>query len=187
AVAMSIPTPAAAPAATTATTFKTDAYRAAVDEYRAAKQTPYKNVYVSYGENVTTAGEDFVPLQILVPKTAGLSADQDYVFFGEVVDAAGKPAAVYEEPAKLTASKEDLFFDKSLTLPPGKYRGTFGLAQNGKPVTMVATDLNVAGLDKAASGVSNLILSNNVYPLSEAQKPTDPFSFGGIKVVPKSD
>jgi GWxTD domain-containing protein len=187
AVAMSIPTPAAAPAATTPATFTTDAYRAAIDEYRAAKQSPYKNVYVTYAENVTTSGEDFVPLQIFVPKTAGLNADDSYVFFGQVDDAAGKTAAIYEEPAKLVASKDDLFFARSLTLPPGKYRGTFGLAQNGKPVTMVATDINVTGLDKAAPGVSNLILSNNVYPLTEAQKPTDPFAFGGIKVVPKSD
>jgi len=189
AVAMSIPTPATPAVATPAApaAFKTDAYRAAVDEYRAAKQSPYKNVYVTYGENVTPQGEDYVPVQIFVPKTAGLSADQDYVFFGRVDDASGNAAAIYEEPARLVASKDDFYFDKSLTLPPGKYRGTFGLAQAGKPVTMVATDLTVAGMDKDASGVSNLILSNNVYPLSEAQKPTDPFSFGGIKVVPKSD
>jgi GWxTD domain-containing protein len=188
AVPMSIPTPvAAAPAPAAPAAFKTDAYRAAVDEYRAAKQSPYKNAFVTYGENVTPAGEGYVPLQLFVPKTAGLSADQDYVFFGRVDDASGNAAAIYEEPAKLVASKDDFYFDKSLTLPPGKYRGTFGLAQAGKPVTMVSTDLNVTGLDKDASGVSSLILSNNVYPLSEAQKPTDPFSFGGIKVVPKSD
>lgn len=189
AVAMAIPAPMpAAPAANaTPTTFKTDAYRAAIDDYRAAKQSPYKNVYVSYGENVTPAGEDYIPVQLFVPKTAGLAADQDYVFFGQVEDATGKPVAVYEEPAKLTASKDDFFYSRSLTLPAGKYRGTFGLAQNGKPVTMVATDLTIAGLDKSAPGMSNLILSNNVYPLTEAQHPTDPFSYGGIKVVPKSD
>ncbi|MCU1348049.1 MAG: hypothetical protein JWO56_1079 [Acidobacteria bacterium] len=182
------PVPAAAAAAPAApTAFKTDAYRAAVDELRAAKQSPYKNVYLTYSENVTPKGESYVPVQIYVPKIAGLSADRDYVFFGQVDDASGKPAAIYEEPAKLLSSKDDFYFDKSLTLPPGKYKGTFGLAENGKPVTMVSTDLNVAGVDKDSSGISNLILSNNVFPLSEAQKPTDPYSFGGIKVVPKSD
>jgi len=186
-VAVAIPTPvvAAAPAAPAA--FKTDAYRAAVDELRAAKQSPYKNVYLTYSENVTPKGDYYVPVQLFVPKVAGLSADQDYVFFGQVDDASGKAAAIYEEPAKLLASKDDLYFDKSLTLPPGKYKGTFGLAQNGKPVTMLSADLNLAGVDKDAPGVSNLILSNNVFPLSEAQKPTDPYAFGGIKVVPKSD
>jgi GWxTD domain-containing protein len=180
-VAVAAPPPAAPMA------FKTDAYRAAVEEMRNAKQSPYKNVYVTYGEGVTPKGEGYVPVQLYVPKVAGLAGDQDYVFFGEVDDASGKPAAIYEEPAKLVASKDDYYFDKSLTLPAGKYKGTFGLAQNGKPVTLVSTDLNVTGFDKDATGISSLILSNNVFPLSEAQKPTDPFAFGGIKVVPKSD
>src|SRR5205807_7106367 len=99
----------------------------------------------------------------------------------------GKPAAILEEPAKLAASKDDLFFDKSLTLPPGKYKGTFGLAQGGKPVSMVSTELDVPAMEKDTAGVSPLILSNNVYALSVAQMPTDPYAFGGIKVVPKSD
>ena len=45
---------------------------------------------------------------------------------------------------------------------------------------MVSTDLNLAGLDKSAAGVSQLILSNNLYPLPSAQKPTDPYAFGGL-------
>jgi hypothetical protein len=104
-----------------------------------------------------------------------------------VEDESGKPAAVFEEPAKLMATKNDYFFDKSITLPPGKYKGTFGLAENGKPLSMVRQDLDLAALDKDAPAVSRLILSNNVYTLAEAQRPTDPFAFGGMKVVPKSD
>jgi len=51
----------------------------------------------------------------------------------------------------------------------------------------VRQDLDLATLDKDAPAVSRLILSNNVYTLAEAQKPTDPFAFGGMKIVPKSD
>jgi hypothetical protein len=48
--------------------------------------------------------------------------------------------------------------------------------------------MELAGtLDKSAAGVSPLILSNNVYPLSEAQAPDDPYAIGGLKVVPKGD
>ena len=73
-------------------------------------------------------------------------------------------------------------------LPAGKHKGVFGIAANGKPISMVSTDMNLAGsIDKDAPGISSLILSNNVYPLPTAQKPTDPFAFGGIKVVPKGD
>ena len=183
------PAQAAAPAApaapTYATTFKTPAYQTAVSEFEAAKTSPYKNLYVSWGEYVTPQGEYFVPVELYVPKAAGMDPAADLTFFG-VVEDEGKPIAVFEEPVKLSVTKDDLFFDKSLTLPAGKHKGVFGLALNGKPVSMVQTEMNLAGtLDKDASDASPLILSNNVYPLANAQHPTDPFSFGGIKVVPK--
>jgi len=186
--------PVVAPAATAvaaalpapALEFKNEALRAAVDELKAGK-TSYKNLFVSYGEFITPQGDYFVPVQLYVPKVAGLSATQDLTFFGMVEDEAGKTAAVFEEPAKLVASKNDYYVDKSIKLAPGKYKGTFGLAENGKPLSMVRQDLDLAALDKDAPAVSRMILSNNVYTLAEAQKPTDPFAFGGLKVVPKSD
>lgn len=179
---------AATPAAPSIGAYKTEALRAAVDEMRAGKAASWgKNVYVSYGEFITPAGDYFVPVQLYVPKVAGLTAESNLTFFGQVEDAQGTPVAIYEEPAKLLASKDDLYYAKSLTLPPGTYKGTFGLAQDGKPVSLVSTDLKLSGLDKSAEGVSKLLLSNNIYPMTEAQKPTDPFAFGGLKVVPKSD
>ncbi|SRR5581483_11447519 len=188
------PAQAAAPAAPAApappayaTTFKTPAYQTAVSEFEAAKANPYKNLFVSWGEYVTPQGEYFVPVELYVPKAAGVDPASELTFFG-VVEDDGKPIAVFEEPAKLSVTKDDLFFDKSLMLPAGKHKGVFGLALNGKPVSMVQTEMNLAGtLDKDAPAVSGLILSNNVYPLATAQHPTDPFSFGGIKVVPKGD
>ncbi|MBV9494493.1 MAG: GWxTD domain-containing protein [Acidobacteria bacterium] len=184
------PTVAVAAAATTPSigAYKTEALKTAVNEMRAGKAADWgKKVYVSYGEFVTATGDYFVPVQLYVPKVAGLGADANLTFFGQVEDASGTPVAIYEEPAKLSASKDDLFYAKSLTLAPGTYKGTFGLAENGKPVSLVSTDLKLSGVDKAAEGVSGLILSNNIYPMTEAQKPTDPFSFGGLKVVPKGD
>jgi len=182
AVAATVPAAPAYP-----TTFKTPAYQTAVSEFEAAKTNPYKNLYVAWGEYVTPQGEYYVPVELYVPKVANLDPAADLTFFG-VVESDGKPIAVFEEPAKLSVSKDDLYFDKTLMLPAGKHKGIFGLALNGKPVSMATTELNLAGtLDKDASAVSALILSNNVYPLAAAQRPTDPFAFGGIKVVPKGD
>jgi hypothetical protein len=39
----------------------------------------------------------------------------------------------------------------------------------------------------ATAGVSRLIVSRDVYILKTAQKPLDPFAFGGTKVIPKAD
>jgi len=129
-----------------------------------------------------------VPVELYVPKVAGIQPSDDLTFFGVVEDTAGKPIAVFEEPAKLSVTKDDLYFDKSLMLPAGKHKAVFGLAQNGKPLSMVQTEMNLAGsLDKDAPAISSLILSNNVYALPTAQHPDDPYAFGGIKVVPKGD
>ena len=179
---------AAVPAVPTyPTTFKTPGYQTAVSEFEAAKTNPYKNLYVAWGEYVTPQGEYYVPVELYVPKAANIDPAAELTFFG-VVENEGKPIAVFEEPAKLSVSKDDLYFDKSLTLPAGKHKGVFGLALNGKPISMATADMNLAGtLDKDAAAVSALILSNNVYPLAAAQRPTDPFAFGGIKVVPKGD
>jgi GWxTD domain-containing protein len=183
------PAPAAAPAAAAAVTeFRNAAFRTAVDEFKTSKKSP-KPVHLSWGESVTPDGDYFVPVSLYVPKSAGLTASQNLTFFGVVEDANGKPVAVWEEPVKLMASKDDFYFDKSLTgLPAGKHRGTFGLAADGTPVALVATDMELAGsLDPKAPGVSRLLISNNIYPLTEAQQQTDPYAFGGVKVVPKGD
>ena len=185
--AAAAPAPVAAPAMTTALT--TAELAAAVDAFKAAQKNPYeKRSYATWGEYVTSDGAPYVPVILYVPKSAGISGS-GLTFFGVVQDEAGKNIAAFEEPATLNASKDDFYIDKTLTaLPGGKNRGIFGLAQDGKPLTMVATDMTLAGnLDKDAAAVSPLILSNNVYPLTTPQQPTDPFAFGGVKVVPKAD
>lgn len=186
--------PVAAPAApvkaAVLTEFKTPAYKTAVTEFKAAKKSPYdRPMYVTWSEAVTGTGEYFVPVSVYVPKSAGLSAGSGVTFFGAVEDANGATVQVFEEPVTLTATKDDLYFDKSLTLPGGKLKGTFGLADaTGKPITIVSTNLDLAGsLDNAAEGTSKLLLSNNIYAMTEAQTPTEPYGYGGLKVVPKGD
>lgn len=189
AAAVAAPAPAPEPAAPVVQTqLTTAALATAVDEFRAAKTNPYaKSAYVAWGEYVTPAGQYFVPVLLYVPKAAALPTT-GLTFFGVVQDESGKNVLAFEEPATLIASRDDFYIDKSLSLPGGKNRGVFGLAENGKPVAMVSSDMTLAGsLDKDAWAVSPLILSDNVYPMTTAQRYTDPFAFGGVKVVPKAD
>lgn len=185
------PAPAPAPAApatpAAVTQLTTDALRAAVAELKAATTNPFANkAYVTWGEYVTGQGQTFVPVGLYVPKASGISGD--VTFFGVVEDASGTSVLAFEQPATLAASKDDFFVDKSLTLPAGKHRGIFGLAQNGKVVALTSADMELAGnLDKDATAISQLILSNNIYPLETSQKADDPFAFGGVRVVPKAD
>ena len=179
--AAAVPTPQAAPAGPVAVTeLTTEAFKAAVAEGKT-------NASAAWGEFVTSLGQTFVPVGVYLPKSLGVSGTEA-TFFGVVKDANGNNILAFEEPVTLTATKDDYFVDKSVTLPAGKHRGVFGVAQNGKVIALASTDLELAGtLDNAAPAASRLILSNNVYPLPVAQKPSDPFAFGGLKVVPKAD
>jgi hypothetical protein len=138
---------------------------------------------------VTASGHYYVPVMLYIPKASGITASPNLTFFGVVQDASGKNLNAFEVPAKLNATREDFFVDATLLgLPAGKHRGYFGLAEDGRVVTLSTTEMNVAGtLDKDAPGVSRLIISNHLYPLEAAQGPVDPFTFGGLKVVPKAD
>ncbi len=180
-----LPAEETAPAA--ATELTTEALASAVAELEAAAKNPYENkAYLTWGEYVTSYGHTFVPVGLYVPKASGISGD--VTFFGVVEDMAGKGVLAFEEPATLAASKDDFFVDRSLVLPAGKHRGIFGLAQNGKVVALASTEMELAGnLDKDATAISQLILSNNLYALTESQKADDPFAFGGVRVVPKAD
>jgi len=171
------------------TTLTTPSLSAAVTEVKAAAANPYASqAYATFGEYVTVGGHYFVPVSLYIPKASAAAASQNVTFFGVVEDESGKPVLAFEEPVTLTATKEDFFVDKSLTLPAGKQRGFFGIAANGKPLALVPVEMNLAGtLDKAAPGISQLILSNNIYALSEAQNANDPYAFGGTKVIPKGD
>ena len=185
AAAIKVETPAAV-----ATSFKTAAFGDAINAYKAAAANPYKGVYSTYGEFVTAAGEYFVPVQLYLTSAAGVAADAPVTFFGQVVDGEGKTVAVYEEQGTITAAPQsnELFFDKSLVLPSGSYTGYFGLAgADGKILGITKEAMSLSSIDKSAPGSSKLILTKTLYPLAKAQHATDPFSFGGLKVVPKAD
>lgn len=185
--AASAPQTAEEPAPATVTELTTGALQTAVAELKAAAKNPYENkAYLTWGEYVTSYGRTFVPVGLYVPKASGISGD--VTFFGVVEDMTGKSVLAFEQPATLAASKDDFFVDKSLVLPAGKHRGIFGLAQNGAVVALASAEMELAGnLDKDATAISQLILSNNIYPLMESQKADDPFAFGGVRVVPKAD
>jgi hypothetical protein len=170
------------------TELTTPALQAAIDEFKRVGASP-KQTFVTWGENVTATGHYFVPVMLYIPKASGITATPNLTFFGVVQDASGKNLNAFEVPAKLNATRDDFFVDATLLgLPAGRHRGYFGLAQDGRVLSISTTEMKLAGaLDKNAPGVSRLIISNHLYPLEAAQGPVDPFAFGGLKVVPKAD
>src|SRR5688572_19362434 len=166
ATATALPTPTTPASATNA--LKTESYRTAITEFRAAKTSPYKPASITYTELISPSGDYYVPVQLFIPASAGLTADSVTTFFGTVEDASGNTVASFEEAAKLSASKGDLYFDKSLKLSPGKYTATLGLSgADAKPVVMATSALELKEIAKDSTGVSRLVLSGDVHETTE--------------------
>ena len=138
-------------------------------------------------------GEGFYALQLYVP---GDKAPAGAVKFGGVVTSdSGQEAATYWEDATLadmkTGSRSDKVFERSVVLPPGSYRGAFGLfsADGGTALASASATFRVQA-KPADFSVSPLILANTLTPLTKRPGPTDAFVFGvekPIRVEPKGN
>jgi GWxTD domain-containing protein len=198
-----VPKPKAAPAATQtlpvttpapSTTagigaYKTEALKTAVEQFKTAKTNPYKPADITYTELLSPTGEYFVPVQLYIPKSSGLTAEQMTTFFGTVEDASGNAVAIFEEPATASVSNGDLYFDRSVTnLKAGTYKATLGLAdKEGKPVVVTSAPIELKALAKDETAISRLVLSSDVHQTDTAAVAGAPYAFGRVKIVPKGD
>ncbi len=182
-------TPAAAPATPSVGAFKTEALKTAVQQFKTTKTNPYKSGGVTYTELLSPSGDYFVPVQLYVPKSAGLAAEQVATFFGSVEDTSGTPVAIFEEPATAATSNGDVYFDRSLTnLKPGTYRVTLGVAdKDAKPLAMQSESIELKPLAKEQTGISRLVLASDVHQTEAAALAGAPYAFGRVKIVPKGD
>jgi GWxTD domain-containing protein len=138
-------------------------------------------------------GEGFYAFQLYVP---GDKAPAGPARFGGIVTSeSGQEAATYWEDVTLsemkTGTRSDKVFEHSVVLPPGNYRGAFGLF-SGDGATTLASGSATFRIDPkpADFDVSPLILANTLTPLTKRPAPTDPFVFGmdkPVRVEPKAD
>jgi hypothetical protein len=175
------PPPPAAPE------LKTAAYNTAVADAKSGKAAG-KGALLTYAEFVSPAGDYYAPVMLYLPKSSGIAADAADTFFLAVDDAEGKRIDAVEQPAKLTASHDTLFADHTVVVPaPGKYTVTAGLGKAGAPVVVVSQAIEFHPIAKDASGTSKLILSDNIFEMTEPAPEKAPFAFGKLKIVPKAD
>ena len=181
----------AAPPAVTTTAVKASFHDAAIDaaykQFRTGDKPSVGTATLTWGEFVSPEGDPFVSVQLYIPAGSEIRAGEKATFFGAIENANGEIVKVEEAPATLAPSGPDSYADRSLQLAPGTYNATFGLAADGHILTANRTTLKVETIDATSSGISPLILSNNVTPLQTSWEATDPYTFGGLKVVPKGD
>ena len=170
------------------TSFKNAELKSAYEKFRGEESASFGTAHLTWGEFVTPGGDRFASVQLYVPASAGIEAARKVTFFGVVDSSPGGIVEIHETEALMKASGGDVYVDMSLRLEPGNYTAVFGLASaDGKPLAMSRTTMLIEGLDPETSAVSSLILSNDIQPLKDGWEDTDPFTFGGLKVVPKGD
>jgi GWxTD domain-containing protein len=145
----------------------------------------------------TATGDSYLALQFYLPSDKpALAAGTPLKFGAYVTDESGKEVDSFWEDATLTevteGPRKDHVYDRSVTLQPGSYKGTFGLFKSeGEPP--VATSSIAFKLEPKSTdfNVSPLILSSGLVPLNKRPSATAPFVFGPpdkpIKVDPKGD
>lgn len=141
----------------------------------------------------SVAGDGFYAVQLYL---SGDKAPATPPKFGGLVTSdSGQEVASLWEDATLTEMKTgskggDKVYERSIVLPPGSYRGAFGLfSAEGAPIVSASSSFKIE-TRPTEFAVSPLILANTLTPLTKRPSPTDPFVFGmdkPIRVEPKAN
>jgi len=144
----------------------------------------------------SATGDQFLALQFyLASNKPAFAGNTPLKFGGLVTDESGKEVDSFWEDANFIevteGTRKDRVFDRSVTLQPGSYKGTFGLfpAEGQPPVASGSLSFKLEG-KSTEFGVSPLILASGLTPLTKRPGPADPFVFGTdkpIRVDPKGD
>lgn len=128
-------------------------------------------------------GRWIIPYQV---STATKSGDLAHLV-GELVDDSGETVAAFQLERSWTESKGQHYAKDTLVVPPGSYQLRVGVeAPDGGVAWAASEDVEVP----AASDdywLSELIFSDDIHPMSEAQQMLEPYAWQGIVVVPKGD
>jgi len=144
----------------------------------------------------SSSGDRFFAFQFYVPSDRpALSAGTPLKLAGIVTDDGGREVASFWKDAVFSevaeGARRDRVTDHSIALPPGEYRGVFGLfGSEGEPPVAAANASFRLAPKSSDFGLSPLILASTLVPLTQRPGPTDPFVFGTdrpIKVEPKGD
>jgi hypothetical protein len=160
------------------------ALRRAIEDHRAGRADLRRDLAVTWGEFLAGTGEPFLALALDRPADGELEPGREVTLFGELTDAAGAIIASFETEDEVELAAGRALVDVPLALPVSAARGLFGIAVRGKARWLVEQELEPRAIDPGTFGLSRAVLSLDVHPLPERQRPDDPFCFGGLRVAP---
>jgi len=141
------------------------------------------DAHLDAGAFQASDGRWIVPLQV---SATGSVPDGPARLVGELVDEGGETELAFRLEAPWQESKGQRYVKETLVAPAGSYELRAGLEDgSGKVVWAGSEKVEVPA---AADGywLSELVLSDNIYPMQEAQEMLEPYAWQGIAVVPKA-
>ncbi|MEM7483174.1 MAG: GWxTD domain-containing protein [Acidobacteriota bacterium] len=128
-------------------------------------------------------GTTIIPVQIA---TTG-EPPADAVVVGELVDAAGESAVSFEIDSDWKNARDQKLRKTTVVAPPGAYELRTGLKGSDGAILWSASEAIEIPAISDELWLSDLIVSDNIFPMKEAQAMLEPFAWQGIVVVPKGD
>lgn len=136
----------------------------------------------------TQGGEAFIAVQLYFPEKNWHGQSDQQQFALVLKNQAGEYVAKADEPVVMKSTKGGVYVDRSILVTPGNYDLALSLGPaDGEPVYSKLYMLNVPEITDEGYQDLWFTLAMVVKPLDKPQYATDPFTFGGAKVVPKSD
>jgi GWxTD domain-containing protein len=130
-------------------------------------------------------GRWIIPYQVSTAADPG-AADARVV--GELVSAGtDEQVLAFRLDQSWTESRGQRYAKDTLVVPPGDYELRVGLEQPDGTVSWAAREAVEVPAASDEFWLSELIFSDNVYPMDEAQEMLEPYAWQGIVVVPQGD
>ena len=143
------------------------------------------DAYLAAGAFQTSDGRWIVPVQVAV---AGAAPQGPGRVVGELVPAGGGDGVAFRLEQPWQESRGQHYVKDTLVVPaPGEYELRTGIEGPGGEIVWAGREtVTVPGGDEGF-WLSELVLSDNIYPMKEAQEMLEPWAWQGIAVVPKAD
>jgi len=128
-------------------------------------------------------GRWIIPYQV---SAEGAEGDMASVV-GELVDDSGETVAAFRHEQSWTESKGQKIAKDTLVVPAGDYELRVGVENGDGTVAWAASEKVEVPEASDDYWLSELIFSEDVHPMPEAQQMLEPYAWQGIVVVPKGD
>lgn len=160
-----------------------EALRASLAAEPGGTAGPVDPIHLDAGAFQASDGTWIVPVQVA---TEGPAPPAGTALVGELVDAAGESKVAFRLEPGWRESRDQRYAKATVVAPPGAYRLRAGLeAPGGEVLWAGEREVEVP----AASGfwLSELVLSEDIHPMPQAQQMLEPWAWMGIAVVPEGD